>query len=141
MKFDKCEKCLSDKWVSFYRGKIRDGVFDKFEKNAEVKKCRNCNLQRLNEGKCIGIASYQDSSYRDKLSKGNDVESFYSEQDIQQIFTLNTLWSRSIRNKSVMDVGAGGGSLLDYMSGFTKNQLAIEPYKNYHLSLENRANG
>ena len=138
MKFDKCEICGSIKWTLVYNGKIRDGIFGNFDEKAEVKKCGNCKVQRLCEDKCIGISSYKDSSYRKKLSKGIDVESFYAEQDIQQIFTLNTLWPRSIRDKNVMDVGAGGGSLLDYLRGFTENQIAIEPYENYHLSLSNR---
>lgn len=138
MKFKKCEVCGSNAWVLVYKGKIRDGIFGKYVENAEVKKCNNCKVQRLIENKCIGLSSYINSSYRQKLSKGIDVESFYNEQDIQQIFTLKTLWPTSIRDKNIMDVGAGGGSLLDNMSVQSKNQIAIEPFQNYHSSLSNR---
>ncbi len=138
MDFDNCEICNSNLWILKYKGKIRDGTFGKYIKTGEVKKCDNCKVQRLREDSCISISSYKNSSYRKKLSKGVDVKSFYTEQDIQQIFTLNTLWPRSIRDKNVMDVGAGGGSLLDYMKGLTNQQVAIEPYENYHSSLHKR---
>ena len=138
MKFKKCEVCSSNAWSQVYKGKIRDGIFGNYVENAEVKECNNCKVQRLIEDKCIGLSSYINSSYRQKLSKGIDVESFYTEQDILQIFTLKTLWPTSIRDKNVMDVGAGGGSLLDNMSVQSKNQIAIEPFQNYHSSLSNR---
>tara|TARA_B110000503_G_C7068581_1_gene379886 strand:- start:78 stop:968 length:891 start_codon:yes stop_codon:yes gene_type:complete len=137
MKFTNCEICYHNNWVSIYNGKIRDGIFGNYI-TGEVKKCNKCKAQRLAEKNCLNISSYQNSEYREKLSKGIDVSSFFMEQDIQTLFTLNTLWPRSVRDKTVMDIGAGAGSLLDSLKGMTKAQLVIEPYKNYHQSLIKR---
>ena len=138
MKFKSCEVCYENDWVPIYNGRIRDGVFGDYIEDGEVKKCNKCKVERLAEKNCLSISSYQNSFYREKLLKGIDVASFFIEQDIQQIFTLNTLWPRSIRNKNIMDVGTGGGSLLDSLKGMTKAEVAIEPYKNYHQSLNER---
>lgn len=84
----------------------------------------------------MNLQNYEDSSYIQKLLKGEDVKSFYNEQYIRQIFTLKTFWPQFIRNRNVMDVGSVGRSLLDYLKGLTSNQIAGEPYKNHHESLK-----
>ena len=45
-------------------------------------------------------------------------------------YSLKSVWPMSLRNKIVMDVGCGGGSLLDNIKGFTKEQIAVEPFQN-----------
>ena len=86
----------------------------------------------------MNLQNYEDSSYRQKLLKGEEVKSFYNEQYIRQIFTLKTFWPQFIRNKNVMNVGSVGSSLLDYLKGPTSNQIEVEPYKNHHESFKKR---
>jgi len=114
MKFTNCEIFYENNWVSIYNGKIKDGIFGNCI-TGEVKKFNKSKAQRLAEKSCLNISSYQNLEYREKLSKGIDVSSFFMEQDIQTLFTLNTLWRRSVRDKTVMDIGAGAGSFLDIL--------------------------
>lgn len=133
--FKNCDICDSKKWKKIYSGKIRDGKFGSFKNGCVVAHCETCNVYRLDENFCLSNNDYEKSTYREKLDVGVDVNSFFEDHDKQVKFTLETFWPLSLRNKIVMDVGCGGGALLDSLKGITKYQIAVEPYINYHESL------
>jgi len=51
---------------------------------------------------------------------------------------MEVVWPRDLRAKSIADIGCGGGSLLDYLSGVSARQVAIEPYSEYRDHLARR---
>jgi 2-polyprenyl-3-methyl-5-hydroxy-6-metoxy-1,4-benzoquinol methylase len=72
------------------------------------------------------------------LQNGVDSASYFLEQDALQIHTLKLLSGVNLRGKVVADVGCGGGSLLDHLSGVAAKKIAIEPYDVYRKDLKQR---
>ena len=57
---------------------------------------------------------------------------------ISKLSLLESIWPVSFRGKVIMDVGCGGGSLLDNLKHLSKDQIAVEPYNIYQKSLSAR---
>ncbi len=136
--FKHCEICGANDWKLVYSGNIRDGKFGSFKDGCLVGLCLKCHSCRLAEKDCLEDKKYEDETYRKKLDNGLDVNDYFVDHDKQIIFTLNSICPITVRNKIIMDVGCGGGSLLDSLKGLTKKQIAIEPYNNYYNSLKKR---
>ena len=136
--FKKCEICNSYDWKIIYSGPIRDGVFGKFKKNCNIAICCTCKVQRLEEKSCLNFEKYVDNFYRKKVGQEADISEYFNIHDKQNLFTQNYIWPYSLRDKVLLDVGSGGGSLLDSFKGITSKQIAVEPFENYHSSLKSR---
>jgi len=135
MKNTYCEICDSSEWGIVYSGRIRDGVYSKFCNDASVYQCKKCGVQRLLESDCIPEEYYETGEYRDKLSQNLVLDSAIKEHELLNKFTFESIWPLTIRNKSILDVGCGTGSLLDTFKGVSKLQVGIEPCEPYLLNM------
>ena len=126
MKKRLCEIC-NNKLHIHYTGKIRDGSFGEFKNDCSVFECSSCKVQRLDENNCILEDDYETGEYRKKLKEDLDARKLVLEHDQLQFYTLKSFFPESLRDKSIMDVGCGAGSLLDMLKGISKTQLGIEP--------------
>ncbi len=132
-----CEICGTTRWNSVYCGKIRNGAFGNFI-NGKIFRCIGCNVDRLDEDLSIKKVAYQSKEYREMLNQGIEVNDYFKHSDSIQIHNLNALWPLNIRGKNIADIGTGGGSFLDAVSGLADEVLAIEPTVMYHSSLKKR---
>lgn len=135
MTFQSCEICGADAWHELYRGPIRDGTFGTLLSDALVARCGACGVDRLAEAYCVPDVIYESDAYRKKLQQGLDSAAYAATHDELQIFTLQTLWPESWRDKVVADIGCAGGALLDLLRGASSVQLAIEPSDIFQSSL------
>ena len=117
-----CPVCDGRKWTEVYAGQVRDG-----ENGSEfrtVLECDDCLIQRLD--KFYDNDKYKTGEYRESL---NEEEWDYEFHDAVQKHILNEL--PSMRGKTVVDVGCGGGSFLDMVSGVASQVIAVEPNRKY----------
>ena len=137
--FQSCEICGNSTWEERYRGRVRDGAFGNLsEKACTVAKCLKCGIERLNESACQKEGFYKTKEYRRLLNQPEDIAGFMAGHDVLQLRNLTVLWPDSLRYKVIADVGCGGGSFLDHVSGIAREKIAIEPYAEYHDSLKSR---
>ena len=133
-----CSICGGESFKSVYSGPIRDGVYGAIKKNANIFECEQCGVQRLGEKDCIPASYYESGDYREHLQQSLTSEKAVLEQDDMQHFTLDVLWPNTLRNKSIVDVGCGIGSLLDMTTNISGSQIGIEPCLPYQESLATR---
>ena len=132
-----CEICGKTEWTSVYSGKIRNGAFGNYI-DGKVFRCDGCGIDRLDEDACIKSKAYQTEEYRSMLEQGLGAKDFFKYADPIQIHNLSAFWPLDVRGKIIADIGTGGGSFLDYVSGLAKEVIAIEPTEMYHSSLKKR---
>jgi len=138
-KFEACEICGVRNWEPIYQGAIRDGVFGAMRDAAVVAKCKGCGIHRLDEEHCLGEEEYENNAYRKRLGQSDDLTSHYASHDHVQIHALNVIKAHTLRNLTVVDVGAGGGSFLDHISGLAQRTIAIEPADGFRRALKERS--
>ncbi len=133
-----CGVCGRSAWTVVYEGPIRDGVFGK-ERNGRVVKCGECTVEALQEPRLTTREYYADGTYRKDVGEEADVESFQSTHDREQAGRVALLNERvALRGRVIADVGCGGGSFLDAVSGMSSRTIAIEPTTGYHDALKRR---
>jgi len=135
--FPVCPVCGSNDWFPVHPGPVRDGVFGAW-RQAEVRRCGGCGVDRLAESACLGHAAYESSEYRAHIAQDHDATKHFATHDELARFTLEALWPRSLRGLTVADVGCGGGALLDHLRGVAGTLLAIEPAVPWSESLGQR---
>lgn len=133
-----CEICGNNEWETIYDGPVRDGKDNHVA--SVVRKCANCLVWRLDDSQ--SFENYVDGTYREKLNQPETVEYFQSRHDDEQIHKLLAIAKRKgvgwLRNRDILDVGAGAGSFLSFVSGVADRMAAIEPLKSYHSYLDLR---
>ena len=132
-----CEIC-SGEYYELYNGDIRDGVFGGVKKHAVIYQCNQCGVQRLQEEDCIPDEYYETGKYREKLEESLESKKAVVVQDEMQHYTLQAFFPKSLRDKNILDVGCGVGSLLDMLKNITNSQIGIEPCSPYLESLSKR---
>lgn len=132
-----CEICESTEWTLVYSDKIRNGAFGNYI-NGNIFRCGGCGVDRLDEDANIKGNAYQTEEYRDMLNQGLGVTNYFKQADPIQIHNLSAFWPLEIRGKKIADIGTGGGSFLDNISGQAQEIIAIEPTEMYHSSLKKR---
>lgn len=135
--FPSCAICGSDSWRRVYDGPIRNGAFGAW-REARVCRCETCGVDRVAERACLPLESYESAEYRQLLKQDHDAAHHNAAHDELARFTLDTLWPISLRGKIVADVGCGGASLLDYISGLASKMVAIDPSEAFAPSLKSR---
>jgi 2-polyprenyl-3-methyl-5-hydroxy-6-metoxy-1,4-benzoquinol methylase len=132
-----CKICGSDSWKVLYRGKIRLGKFGECsQQHYTVHKCSHCKVGFLSESNFF----YETDEYREQVDGGSSVSQFYEMHDQEQADKLAILGTQGLRDKVVADIGCGGGSFLDLLSGVARETVAIEPSRSLgeHLSKKHR---
>ena len=135
---DNCPCCNAKKWKPYYQGKIPNGAYGAFIHDALVLTCLDCGVVRMDERYCEQYESYKNSNYRNSLKEANTTAGFYNKHDEIQLERLNMFKVSNLRGARVLDVGCAAGSFLDYISGLSKDCVAIEPCLNYHQDLKNK---
>lgn len=135
--FPPCPICSNKSWELVHKGHIRDGVFGGWCES-EVRRCIGCGIERLAESACLSHDAYETPEYRARLDQDHDINRHYATHDELAQFTLNVLWPRSLRDKTIADVGCGGGALLDHFRGVGGTLVAIEPALPFSESLRSR---
>jgi len=126
-----CVICESNQWDIAYFGPIREGSHGSIHNNASVYQCRKCKVQVLLESDCMPNEYYETGEYREKLKQSLTLDNAIEEHELLNRFTFESIWPLSVRNKKVLDVGCGTGSLLDAIKGISKYQVGIEPCQPY----------
>jgi SAM-dependent methyltransferase len=135
--FPICPVCGSDAWNVVYEGAVRDGGFGA-TRPGRVARCGICGVERLAESLCLSDEAYRGAEYRQHLGQDHDLAKHYATHDELARFTLDVLSPRSLRGKVIADVGCGGGSLLDHLSGLPSQVIAIDPAEGFAPSLRAR---
>lgn len=135
--FPSCPICSNQDWEVVHKGQIRDGGFGGWCES-EIRRCMGCGVERLAESACLGHDAYVTPEYRARLDQDHDINRHYAAHDELAHFTLNVLWPRSLRGKTIADVGCGGGALLDHFRGICSSLIAIEPALPFSESLLSR---
>ncbi len=135
---ESCEICGGSDFKSVYHGPIRDGVYGATKQEADIIECVQCGVHRLAEKDCIPPGYYESGEYREHLQQSLSSDKAVYEQDDMQRFTLDVLWPNTLREKSMLDVGCGVGSLLDMTRNISGSQIGVEPCGPYLESLAGR---
>ena len=109
-----------------YKGPVRDGSFGSY-RDSEIRRCNGCGVERLAESACLSHDAYETPEYRALLDQDHNINRHYAAHDELANFTLNVLWPRILRGKTIADVGCGGGALLDHLQGLASSLIAIDP--------------
>lgn len=131
-----CEICGNTNFNTVYHGEVRDGK-DQYIIST-VRECFTCDVWRLDDSQ--PPENYTDGTYRKKLKQGAKAQDFFARHDDEQIYKLLAIAKKHglgwLRDKDVLDVGAGGGSFLSYISSVADRVAAIEPSRDYHPYLD-----
>lgn len=130
-----CKICGKQEIKVEYVGYIRDGALGRKTANkVKIFKCLNCGVIWHENEKCISDY-YESESYRKELENTSEIEDFYRLHDAECMDKFIYTKTDRFRNKIVADIGCGGGSFLDFLSGVTKEVVAIEPSEKYRKQM------
>ncbi len=135
--FQSCEICGADVWTEIYDGTVRNGQFERISKG-KVAECGSCGVHRLAEASCMPSVGYDRGDYRELLGQSHALDEHQAVHDQLAKYTTALVSPKRLRNLTIADVGCGGGTLLDHLSGLTKNLIAIDPDTRWSSSLEER---
>ena len=134
--FPNCPICQISSWESVYEGDIRNGHADNQNIRGIIKRCSNCNVERLNENSTIKQKDYTTKKYRSVLKQNFELENHIKG------FSSNILnfmeFPISFEEKIVADLGCSAGVTLDLVQPSAKKTIAIEPTRAFSQSLIER---
>lgn len=134
-----CKLCKCQNVVEIYNGPVKTGLRNGYtEKKYPVYQCQNCGTIWNNAAEDYSADYYESKEYRSRIETDTSIEEYYRTHDIDTLFKLKITGTEIFRNKTVVDVGCGGGSFLDYIYGVSKDIIAIEPSEEYRKSLAKR---
>ena len=81
---------------------------------------------------------YGSEAYRNKLEHTAKISDYYRLHDSEVLDKLNYTGTDIFRGTVVCDIGCGGGSFLDFISGAASEVIAIEPAEHYRKELRQR---
>ena len=133
-----CPICRKDTIDIIYDDYIRDGGLGTLTK--DTYKMYQCNGCKTIWHSTIKDSSnyYQTTEYRQSLERAVDVESYHKAHDKEVLEKLQYTGTDIYRDKIVADIGCGGGSFLDFISGVAGEIISIEPSAQYRSSLEKK---
>ena len=134
-----CPICNDTKWSVVYEGKVRDGSFGQCVEST-VLECNDCGIRKLNERHCLKIKDYEETNYRKKLSQSHSYDKYIKEHEPLLKFVFDSIWPKSLRCELVADIGCGAGILLDHLAKLSKNQIAVEPNREFKEILNKKYN-
>lgn len=131
-----CKICNGSNINIIYDGKIRSGKFGVYtSKNVPIYQCSNCGIVWHENDSSV---NYQDASYRNMMGEEDNLINFNLNHDSDVIEKLSYMGTGIFRDKVVMDIGCGGGSVLDYLAGVAKEIIGIEPTEGYRKALNGK---
>lgn len=135
----KCEICGKDRIGVVYHGVIKTGLLDGYTtKEYDVYQCETCNTIFNFAYKDEQEDFYESEEYRKRIDGQANAEIFYKKYDELSLDKLNITGTAKFRNKTVADIGCGGGSFLDFISGVADRVVAVEPSLIYQEVLKEK---
>ncbi|MEC7865899.1 MAG: class I SAM-dependent methyltransferase [Pseudomonadota bacterium] len=133
-----CDLCKSKEYRIIFKGPIRQGIFgQETTKDHEAVKCKDCGLVRLLKNP-ISIEYYQSQEYRNDYNESSNTSAYIKIHDHEQPPRLRKIGIENFRDKVILDHGCGGGAFLDLVKGVAKKTIGIEPFTDFHQSLQLR---
>lgn len=130
-----CLICGSADVEVIYDDFIRDGAPCTLTKEKyEMFQCEDCGTIWHKADRKRNREYYQSREYRDKMENSADVSSYHRFHDREVLEKLEYTGTELFRNAKVADLGCGGGSFLDFISGAADEIIAVEPsvvYREY----------
>ncbi len=135
----KCTVCGGANLSVLYRGPIRVGKFGNLSSSEQtVWQCSACRCAFLPHSLGQSAGYYEGQEYRREVDESAEVGDYFRLHDAEQARNLAITGTSAFRDKNIADVGCGGGSFLDAVSGFAKRTVAIEPSQIFRESLVQR---
>ncbi len=135
----KCEICGNSNINIIYDDYIRDGA-PGTHTNIKYKmyQCDKCGTIWHDHSQKENETYYESKEYRDKLEGTALIDDYYRLHDFEVLDKFNYCGTTIFRNKTVADIGCGGGGFLDFLAGVSSDIVAIEPSLEYRNSLKKR---
>ncbi len=134
-----CKLCDSNNVKRIYNGKIRNGGLGKYsDENISIYQCGECEVIWHANCSMENIDYYESTKYRDSLEGSSDIEQFYRLHDKETMQKFMYTGTDIFRHKVIADIGCGGGSFLDFLSGVAQEIIAIEPTLAYRKIMKNK---
>lgn len=131
-----CQMCGCEYVGVEYRGKIRNGGLGQYTENdVEMYKCKSCGVIWHEPVIEDTKRYYASEEYRNAMLESTDINRFYQLHDKENMDKFTYTGTTIFRNKTVADIGCGGGAFLDFLSGVAKEVIAIEPTEQYHAHM------
>jgi 2-polyprenyl-3-methyl-5-hydroxy-6-metoxy-1,4-benzoquinol methylase len=132
-----CKLCESTDVEVIYNDYIRDGAVGRLtHKKYKMYQCNCCNTI-WHDIECIS-EYYQSEKYRQELENNTNIAEYYKLHDKEVLEKLQYTGTEIFRDSIVADIGCGGGSFLDFISGTASKILAIEPSAVYRKEMEKK---
>lgn len=120
-----------------FEGKIRDGKFGNLS-NEDYKVIYDPELKYAYLEPQRNI-DYTNENYRLSVNDSSLVDDYFRLHDHEQFGYFDYIKKEIKRGQIIADCGCGAGSMLDLLSGFSKELIAIEPFEGFHNSLSQRS--
>jgi 2-polyprenyl-3-methyl-5-hydroxy-6-metoxy-1,4-benzoquinol methylase len=134
-----CRICSGKAVKTLHSAPIRSGRFGNLtDRPIKVLKCQGCGAAFLGETPVDLKRFYESAAYRESVDGGTDASKFFDAHDAEQIRHLSVAGTGGFRGKTVADIGCGGGSFVDWISGAAATVVAIEPMNEFRESLKKR---
>lgn len=130
-----CRICGNKDSQVVYKGRIRDGAFGNYTNHdVEMHQCQKCGAiyHECSRDKEF----YESSEYREKMGQKTDDYAVLHDKEV--LDKLNYTGTDIFRDKTVADVGCGGGSFLDFVSGAASQVVGIEPTQAFREKLSGK---
>lgn len=132
----KCKICGHEKIAVIYNDYIRDGAVETLTENKyKMFQCEKCGVIWHDINEEVNAQFYQSAQYRLALEKDAAIGHYYELHDREVLEKLQYTGTDIFRNKIVADIGCGGGSFLDFVSGAAAKTIGIEPSSLYREQL------
>jgi len=139
MNTQKCRICSSDNCHVIYDGPIRSGgVGSEFVDGYTYRRCEACTFVFIDPVPKDLDDYYESERYRLQFHYGKEVEEMQALYDQEQNVRVSRIGIENMRNKTVVDFGAGAGLFLDSIKGVAKKTVAVEPSGAYQEHLKAR---
>ncbi len=134
-----CKICGCRDIEVIYDDYIRDGAPGTLTKDKiKMYQCKECRTIWHDHEEGENDDYYQSKEYRDKLEGTTELSDYYRLHDFEVLDKFNYCGTEIFRNKTVADIGCGGGGFLDFLSGVASKIIAIEPSAEYRKTLIER---
>lgn len=135
----KCRICGCEETEVIYHGPIKTGLLDGYTaEDYDVYQCRKCKVIWNLAGHEKIREFYEDGEYRKRIDGNPEIDIYYRKYDREVLDKLELTGTDLFRNQVVADIGCGGGSFLDFVSGAAKEIVTIEPAKIYRKELQKK---
>ena len=136
---ERCKICGCENTSVIYRGPIKTGLLDGYTvKDYDVFQCGQCGTIWNNAIKDESVEFYESEEYRKRVDGDSKLSTCHEKHDGQVLDKLEMTGTDIFRDKVVADIGCGGGSFLDFVSGVAKKVLAVEPSQAFRKQLSEK---